>query len=81
MVRLILLCILIGCVAPSRLSAQQLGQTIRGTVIDEDTHVPLIGASVMVLNSSPLKGKPLTLTVDFLFPAFQLGGNLYKYSI
>ncbi len=73
MVRLILSCILIGCIAPVQLSAQQLGQAIRGTVIDEDTHVPLIGASVIVLNSSPLKGATTDVEGRFSIPGIPVG--------
>jgi len=37
-------------------AAQGLNQSIRGTVIDEDTKVPLIGAHVTVLNSTSNQG-------------------------
>jgi hypothetical protein len=36
--------------------AQQLTQTIHGTVVDEDTQVPLIGATVLILGSDPVLG-------------------------
>lgn len=36
--------------------AQTAGQTVRGIVVDEDTQVPLIGATVMLVNSEPLNG-------------------------
>ncbi|MCF8258754.1 MAG: carboxypeptidase-like regulatory domain-containing protein [Flavobacteriales bacterium] len=50
---------------PFLANAQQLVQTIRGTVVDEDSRVPLIGASVVVLASDPLKGS--TTDVDGRF--------------
>jgi hypothetical protein len=34
----------------------QFTQNIKGTVVDESTQVPLPGASILLLNSSPLKG-------------------------
>ncbi|MCB0768892.1 MAG: TonB-dependent receptor [Flavobacteriales bacterium] len=36
--------------------AQGNSQTVRGTVIDDDTRIPLIGATVIILGSDPLKG-------------------------
>ena len=36
--------------------SQELTQTIRGTVIDNDTKLPLIGATIIILNSDPLIG-------------------------
>lgn len=36
--------------------SQDLTQTIRGTVIDNDTKLPLIGAAIVILNSDPLIG-------------------------
>lgn len=36
--------------------AQELQQTIRGTVIDGDSKAPLIGASVILINSDPIRG-------------------------
>ena len=71
--RLILVCILIGCIASVQLSAQQVGQAIRGTVMDEDTHVPLIGASVIILNSSPLKGATTDVDGRFSIPGIPVG--------
>lgn len=35
---------------------QYLTQTVRGTVIDADSRLPLVGAQVILLDSSPLKG-------------------------
>ena len=37
-------------------SAQQIEQTIRGTVIDQVSRFPLPGASVIILESDPLIG-------------------------
>ncbi len=38
------------------LFAQSPSQTIRGVVIDEDTQIPLIGATVTLLNTEPING-------------------------
>ena len=36
--------------------SQELTQTVRGTVIDFDTKVPLIGSSVIIIDSDPFQG-------------------------
>lgn len=38
------------------LSAQEITQTLRGTVIDKDSKMPLIGANVLILNTEPVLG-------------------------
>ena len=40
----------------AELSAQELTQTIKGNIIDEDSNMPIIGATVVIQNSSPLLG-------------------------
>jgi len=47
------------------LLAQGLTQNIRGKVLDKNSEYPLIGASVIVLNSDPIKG--VTTDVDGTF--------------
>lgn len=37
-------------------NAQILTQTIRGTIVDADSKLPIIGATVKILNSNPVKG-------------------------
>lgn len=41
---------------PSKLSAQNTGQTIRGTIVDKQSQSVIIGAMVTVLNTFPAKG-------------------------
>jgi hypothetical protein len=40
----------------SSVVAQELTQTVRGTITDADSQTPLIGATVRVVGSNPLKG-------------------------
>jgi CarboxypepD_reg-like domain len=40
----------------SMVFSQNLTQTVRGTLIDEDSKMPLIGANVILLDSNPIKG-------------------------
>ena len=39
-----------------KISAQDLTQTIRGSVIDQDSKIPLVGATVIVIGSDPILG-------------------------
>ena len=45
--------------------SQELHQTVRGTIIDFDTKVPIYGAKVVLLNSSPVKGAIADANGDF----------------
>ena len=55
------------------LQAQNLTQTVRGTVYDLDTQTPLIGAEVIILNSNPLKGTSSSFYGDFRFSDVPIG--------
>ena len=46
-------------------NAQNLNQTVRGSVIDADSELPLIGVTIQILNSDPLIGT--TTDVDGIF--------------
>ena len=59
----------IGTVA----AAQQLSQTIRGTVVDADTREPLIGAEVFVPGTDPLIGTVTDVDGNFLLPKVPVG--------
>ena len=38
-------------------SGQSLTQTIRGTIVDQVSQIPLPGANVIILNSNPILGE------------------------
>ncbi len=40
----------------SMANTQELTQTVRGTILDNDNNLPLIGATVVISNSDPVKG-------------------------
>ena len=42
--------------SPILVQAQTLSQTVRGTLIDSDSQLPLIGATLIIAGSSPLMG-------------------------
>lgn len=53
--------------------SQGLTQTLRGTIIDFDSKVPLIGAKVIVLGTDPLQGAVTDLNGDFKIENVQVG--------
>lgn len=55
------------------LHAQQLTQTIRGTVIDQITKAPMPGATVMIVGSDPVIGTTSDVAGDFKLADLPLG--------
>ena len=45
--------------------SQGLTQTLRGTIIDFDSKVPLIGAKIIVVGTDPLQGAVTDINGDF----------------
>ncbi|SFU04033.1 TonB-dependent Receptor Plug Domain [Algoriphagus locisalis] len=62
------------------LQAQQLTQTIRGTVIDQITKAPMPGATVMILDSHPLIGTTTDEAGDFKIQNLPVGIYALKVS-
>lgn len=55
------------------LQAQEMLQTIRGTVSDKETNAPLIGAEVVVLHSDPVMGDVTDLDGNFKIGKIPVG--------
>ena len=55
--------ILLLLVLPLTAQAQDITQTLKGTIYDQNTHEPLIGATVVVQNSDPVIAQLLIKTV------------------
>jgi hypothetical protein len=53
--------------------SQSLTQTVRGTILDEDSKMPLIGAQVIVLGSDPLLGTASDAQVNFRLDKVPIG--------
>ena len=53
--RIVALCFFISLLSLS-VNAQQFTNTIKGKVIDKDSHQPLFGVNVLLVNSNPLRG-------------------------
>ena len=67
----ITICLLGVCT--TLLLAQQLTQTVRGTVLDTDNKLPLIGAEVIILGSNPLIGTSTDANGQFRFENIPIG--------
>lgn len=53
--------------------AQHLTQTVRGTITDFDTKLPLIGAKIIILNSEPFQGAVTNYNGDFRIENVKVG--------
>ena len=57
----------------SQLYAQELTQTLRGKLLDQDSQAPLIGATVRIIGSDPVKGSVSDLEGNFRIDAVPVG--------
>lgn len=55
-------------------------QTIKGTILDHQSQMSIIGASVTVFNSNPLKGAVTDLDGNFMIPDCPLGRQIVVVS-
>ncbi len=55
-------------------------QNIRGQVLDKTTQLPLPGATVILLNSQPLKGTSTDLNGQFILSAVPIGRHSLRFS-
>ncbi|SFQ83223.1 TonB-dependent receptor [Hymenobacter arizonensis] len=60
--------------------AQGLSQTIRGRILDRESQQPLIGATVLVVGSSPLLVGTADVNGDFKIPQVPVGRHTLKIS-
>ena len=65
--------ILLLLVLPLTAQAQDITQTLKGTVYDQNTHEPLIGATAVVQNSDPVIGTTTDENGHFTLPNLHLG--------
>lgn len=53
--------------------AQNLTQTVRGTVMDKDTQQPIIGANVIIVGSDPFQGASTDINGQFIIKNVAVG--------
>lgn len=68
------------CLISFQISAQSPTQTIRGTIVDQISKVPLVGASVVLLASDPILGTTTDLSGDFKLEKIPVGIHKLKVS-
>ena len=61
-------------------NAQEITQTIRGTVLDQDSKLPLIGATIKLLNTDPMQGASTDLDGNFKIEAVTIGRHNIEIS-
>ncbi len=64
----------------SPLAAQQLTTVIKGKVIDKDSHQPLFGVNVLLLNSNPLRGTSTDAEGNFRIENVTVGRQSLRFS-
>ena len=57
----------------AKTNAQELTQTVRGTIIDADSKLPLIGAGVVLLESDPIVGTATDVEGNFRLENIPIG--------
>ncbi len=60
--------------------SQNLTQTVRGTIIDSDNKLPIIGATVIIIGTDPLIGTATDVNGIFRFDNIPLGRIAVKIS-
>ncbi len=71
---------LFGVLSTGNLLAQDLTQTIRGRVVDQVSQVPMIGATVMVLDTDPLLGEITDKNGEFKIKNVPVGPQSIRIS-
>lgn len=64
--------------SPALSFSQEKGQTVRGTVIDQDSRLPLAGAQIIVLNTDPVIGTSADDQGRFSIPSVPLGRHAFQ---
>jgi hypothetical protein len=75
--RIILLLLLSG---NSAAFSQKLTQIIKGVVIDMDSHIPLAGATVMIIGTEPVTGSMTDVNGNFRLTGIQVGRYNLRFS-
>lgn len=60
--------------------SQNRSQTVRGKIIDKETKIPLVGASVIIVNSNPFKGSSTDIDGKFRIEGVSVGRQSIKIS-
>jgi len=64
----------------SQAFGQQQSQTLRGTVLDADSKIPLVGVQVIILNTDPIVGTTTDIKGEFVLRSVVVGRTSLKIS-
>ncbi len=70
--KIILMVTLLGLMM-GQLNAQELKQIIRGNVIDKDSQMPVVGATIVIVDADPLVGTTTNVEGEFVFEPQHVG--------
>lgn len=73
MIKKLFVAVLIIAIYPAAVFSQALTQTVRGTIIDADSKMPLVGAQIIILDSTPLKGTTSNRDGEFRLENIPIG--------
>jgi hypothetical protein len=65
---------------PVTILAQQITQTIKGTIVDNETSIPLIGATVVIMESNPVIGTTTDVNGNFKIEKVPVGRYNFQIS-
>lgn len=57
---------------------QEFTQTVRGTIVDEDSKVPLIGATIVIVDSDPFTGTSTDIDGKFILTEVPIGRKSFR---
>lgn len=77
--RLFIVCLMLVFV-PYLITAQQLTGTVKGKVVDKDSHQPLAGVNVFLINSNPPRGVATDEDGSFKLEQVNVGRQSLKFS-
>jgi hypothetical protein len=77
--RLFIVCLMLVFV-PYLITAQQLTGTVKGKVVDKDSHQPLAGVNVFLINSNPQRGVTTDEDGSFKLEQVNVGRQSLKFS-
>ncbi len=78
--RIASLCLIVFFFASGIINAQGLTETVRGKVIDKDSHQPLFGVNILILNTDPPQGAVSEADGSFKIEKVTVGRHSLRFT-
>ena len=78
--KLTLLFLLLTCISFGKINAQNGQQTVRGTVLDKQSEIALIGAAIEIISIEPSKGTTTEVDGSFVLEQIPVGRQVFRVS-